>query len=106
MAPRVITAPVIISFADRETADIYDGRATTAARAACPEHLWPVARRKLDQINRVATLRELAKPPGNRLEKLRGSRTGQYSVRINQQYRVCFRWEEGDAYEVQVTDYH
>lgn len=98
--------PVIASFADRETEDIFDGRATSAARARCPEHHWPIAHRKLDQINRVATLRELAQPPGNRLEKLRGSRNGQYSVRVNQQYGVCFRWEEGDAYEVQVTDYH
>ena len=65
-----------------------------------------MAWRKLDQLNRVSDLRELAIPPGNRLEPLRGDRDGQFSVRINQQYRVCFRWEAGDAYEVEIIDYH
>jgi proteic killer suppression protein len=65
-----------------------------------------VARRKLDQINRVRDVTELRAPPGNRLERLRGDRAGQYSIRINDQYRVCFRWEAGDAYEVEVADYH
>jgi len=68
--------------------------------------VWPVARRKLDQINRVAQVRDLAMPPGNRLEPLKGDREGQYSIRINDQYRICFRWEAGDAYEVEITDYH
>jgi proteic killer suppression protein len=65
-----------------------------------------VARRKLDQINRVRQLLELGVPPGNRLEQLRGRRRGQQSVRINDQFRICFRWEDGDAYEVEITDYH
>jgi proteic killer suppression protein len=85
---------------------VFDGADTAAARKACPRTVWPVARRKLDQLNRVRDLRELAIPPGNRLERLRGNRWGQYSVRINEQYRVCFRWESPDAYEVEVTDYH
>jgi len=65
-----------------------------------------VARRKLDQINRVRELAELAVPPGNRLERLRGHRSGQYSIRINDQYRVCFHWETGYADDVEITDYH
>jgi proteic killer suppression protein len=68
--------------------------------------LWPVARRKLDQLNRVRALAELRVPPGNRLERLRGERRGQYSIRINEQYRICFRWEDGYADDVEVTDYH
>jgi toxin HigB-1 len=65
-----------------------------------------VARRKLDQLNRVRTVEELKVPPGNRLERLRGDRAGQYSIRINEQYRLCFHWENGYADEVEVTDYH
>jgi proteic killer suppression protein len=68
--------------------------------------LWSVARRKLDQLNRVRTVEDLKVPPGNRLERLRGDRTGQYSIRSNEQYRLCFRWESGYADEVEVTDYH
>jgi toxin HigB-1 len=65
-----------------------------------------VARRKLDQINRVRAVEDLRVPPGNRLELLRGNRSGQYSIRVNDQYRVCFRWEDGYADEVEITDYH
>jgi len=57
-------------------------------------------------MNRVKDLRELSVPPGNRLERLRGDRVGQHSIRINDQYRICFRWEDGNADEVEVTDYH
>ncbi|MEO5568937.1 MAG: type II toxin-antitoxin system RelE/ParE family toxin [Gemmatimonadaceae bacterium] len=60
----------------------------------------------MTQINRVRDLRDLAVPPGNRLERLHGDRVGQHSIRINQQYRVCFRWEDGYADYVEVTDYH
>jgi proteic killer suppression protein len=60
----------------------------------------------LDQLNRVRELRELVIPPGNRLERLRGDRQGQHSIRINDQFRVCFRWEAGDAYEVEIADHH
>jgi toxin HigB-1 len=65
-----------------------------------------VARRKLDQINRVRAVEDLRVPPGNRLELLRGNRSGQYSIRVNDQYRVCFRWEDGYADEVEITDHH
>jgi len=97
---------VIRSFRDRGTEDVFDGRASRAARKVCPEVLWPVARRKLDQLNRVARLDLLAVPPGNRLERLKRERIGQHSIRINDQYRVCFRWESGHAHEVEITDYH
>ena len=98
--------PVIRSFRDRAAEDIFDGFDTLAARRACPRALWPVARRKLDQINRVSELADLAVPPGNRLELLRGNRGGQHSIRINDQFRVCFRWEGEDAYEIEIADYH
>ena len=97
---------MIDSFRDRGSEDIFDGRDSRAARRACPRSLWRVARRKLDQVNAVRELRELALPPGNRLERLKGDRRGQHSIRINERYRVCFRWEDGHAYEVEVTDYH
>lgn len=57
-------------------------------------------------LNAATTVGDLAQPPGNRLERLRGNRLGQYSIRINEQYRVCFEWQEGNAYEVEITDYH
>ncbi|BCX89884.1 hypothetical protein MIN45_P2258 [Methylomarinovum tepidoasis] len=57
-------------------------------------------------IHNAATIEDLRSPPGNRLEKLTGNRSGQYSIRINQQWRICFRWEEGDAWDVEITDYH
>ena len=97
---------MIRSFRDRGSEDIFDGADTAAARRTCPRELWPVARRKLDQANRVRDLLELAVPTGNRLERLRTNRSGQHSIRINDQYRLCFRWEAGDAYEVEITDYH
>lgn len=97
---------MIRSFADRATEDIFNGIATRRARLACSPVLWRVARRKLTQLNRVRDLRELAVPPGNRLERLSGDRTGQHSIRINAQYRVCFRWENGHAHEVEIADYH
>lgn len=97
---------VIRSFADAATGALFNGVDSRQARAACRRELWPVARRKLTQLNRVRDLAELAVPPGNRLERLSGSRRGQYSLRINQQYRVCFRWEAGYADEVEITDYH
>lgn len=97
---------MIGSFADAASEDLFNGVDSRAARHVCPAILWPVLRRKLTQLNRVADLRELAIPPGNRLERLSGARRGQHSIRINQQYRICFRWEAGYAHEVEVTDYH
>ena len=97
---------MIVSFKDVGTADIFDGIDSKGARKCCPKSLWPVARRKLDQLNRVRELNELKIPPGNRLERLKGTRRAQYSIRINQQFRVCFVWKKGCAYEVEITDYH
>ena len=65
-----------------------------------------VALRRLRQLDAAMVLADLRVPPGNRLEKLRGSRAGQFSIRVNDQWRVCFRWSEGDAYEVEIVDYH
>lgn len=97
---------MIASFRNDGTKDIYDGADTRAARRICPINAWSVARRKLDQINRVSNVLDLAVPPGNRLERLSGNRGGQYSVRINDQYRLCFEWKTGNAYNVEITDYH
>ena len=90
----------------RRSENIFDGVDGSIARRVCPRTLWQVARRKLDQINRVRDLSELTVPRGNRLERLRGDRGGQHSIRINDQYRICFRWEAGDAHEVEIADYH
>lgn len=97
---------MILSFRDRASEDLFNGVASARARRALPRELCPVARRKLDQLNRVRELAELSAPPGNRLEPLKGGRKGENSIRINQQYRICFRWEDGHADEVEVTDYH
>jgi toxin HigB-1 len=97
---------MIKTFKSAGTVDIFDGVASQAARRCCPPSIWPVARRKLDQINRVREINELSVPPGNRLERLKGDRENQYSIRINQQYRICFTWEEGHACEIEITDYH
>ena len=104
--PFVIIPAVIRSFANRGTEDVFDGIDSRAARATCPLTVWPVARRKLDQLQRVRDLNDLRTPPGNRLARLWSDRAGQWSVRINDQYRICFRWEDGYADEVEITDYH
>jgi proteic killer suppression protein len=97
---------MIQSFKNKGTEDIFDGLASRVARKFCPQSIWPVARRKMDQINRVRDITELKVPPGNHLERLKGDRENQYSIRINQQYRICFTWEEGHAYDIEITDYH
>jgi proteic killer suppression protein len=97
---------VIASFRDRGTEDVFDGRVSGAARRTCPQPLWRVARLKLDQLNRVESVWHLGLPPGNRLERLKGDRAGRFSIRINDQYRICFRWEAGNAHQVEITDYH
>ena len=97
---------MIRSFADATTEDLFNGLSSRRARQACPTTIWPIVRRKLTQLNRVRDLQELSVPPGNRLERLKGDRVGQHCMRINDQYRMCFRWEDGYADEVEVTDYH
>ena len=93
---------MIRSFADRQTERLFRGRRSRAV----PTEIRERALAKLVAINVATNVEELRVPPGNRLEKLRGDREGQWSIRINQQYRVCFLFEGGDAYEVEVTDYH
>jgi len=97
---------MITGFRDKGTEDIFDGRASRYARKSCPQALWGIARRKLDLLDSVETLEELKLPPGNRLEALSGDRKGQYSIRINQQYRLCFRWTTAGPEAVEITDYH
>jgi toxin HigB-1 len=97
---------MIESFKQAGTEDIFNGINSKAARKICPESIWRVARRKLDQIDSMMTIDELSVPPGNRLEQLTGDRDGQYSIRINDQYRICFIWSELGAEEVEIVDYH
>ena len=92
---------MIKSFLDKNTQALFAGR--------CPRR-WQairrVAERKLVQLNAAATLDFLRSPPGNRLEALKGERAGQFSIRINEQWRMCFRWGAGDVFDVEITDYH
>lgn len=97
---------MLVAFKDKGTEDIFNGENTKAARKACPESLWKVATRKLDQLDSVTALNELQIPPGNRLEALTGNRTGQLSIRINDQYRICFVWTELGPDHVEIVDYH
>ena len=97
---------MIRSFKNKATEDVFDGRSTKIARRVCPKNLWKIAIRKLDQLDSVLSLEELRVPPGNHLEALSGDRQGQYSIRINDQYRVCFQWTETGPVNVEITDYH
>lgn len=97
---------MIVSFRDKGTEDVFNGRASRVAKKACPPILWRVARRKLDQLDSVTRLDELRVPPGNRLEALSGDRKGQHSIRINDQYRVCFVWTDAGPMDVEIVDYH
>lgn len=96
----------IVSFADRGTEDLFEGEPTRKARRACPESLWSVAHRKLDQLNSATRLSDLGFPPNNHLELLKGDRAGQHSIRIDQQYRLCFRWTDNGPADVEIVDYH
>lgn len=97
---------VIVTFKDRGTEDIFNGENSKVARKTCPESIWKVAARKLDQLDSVESLDEMRIPPGNRLEALAGNRRGQHSVRINEQYRVCFMWTDSGPDQVEIVDYH
>ncbi len=97
---------MILSFRDVGTEDIFNGENTQSARKTCPQTLFNVAFRKLDQIDSAVELNDLRVPPGNRLEALEGDRTGQHSIRINDQYRICFIWTKNGAVEVEIVDYH
>lgn len=97
---------MIKSFANQGTEDVFHEEDSKAARKACPVSLRRVAIRKLTQLHAAETLEDMRVPPGNRLEELKGDRAGQHSVRINDQYRVCFRWTDDGAEDVEIVDYH
>jgi proteic killer suppression protein len=95
-----------MDFADRGTRDLYNGVTSKAARRIVPAALRQNAIDKLTLLDAAVTLRQLQIPPGNRLEALHGNRAGQHSIRINEQYRICFRWTEAGAIDVEIVDYH
>ena len=97
---------MIVAFRGDGTEDIFNGRSSRRARRTCPPAIWRVARRKLDLLDSAAVLNDLKVPPGNRLEGLTGDRSGQHSIRINDQYRICFIWTEAGPDEVEIVDYH
>ena len=93
---------MIKSFHDKATATVFEGRRSRKL----PPQIQPRAFDKLRLLDAAVDLEDLKVPPGNRLESLRGDRAGQWSIRINDQWRVCFRWDRGHAFEVEITDYH
>ena len=92
---------MIKSFRSDETEALFNDQLVVRFRA-----IERPARRKLLYLSQARTLRDLLVPPGNRLEALKGDRKGQHSIRVNDQWRICFRWEEGHAYDVEIVDYH
>ena len=97
---------MIRTFGSGGTEDIWLVRDSKAARKVCPIRLWARAQRKLDDLNQVRHYSDLKTPPSNRLHRLRRDRADQWAIAINDQYRICFRWVESDAYDVEITDYH
>ena len=97
---------MIQNFKAKGTEDVFNGIRSREARQTCPNALWRVAARKLDQLDSVEMLNELRIPLGNRLEQLSGERKGQYSIRINDQYRICFSWTGSGPDQVEIVDYH
>ena len=93
---------MIRSFGDRETEKVFERERSRKL----PTDVQRRAHRKLLLVDAAEALDDLRVPPGNRLERLFGQRAGQYSIRVNQQWRICFRWSRGDAYDVEITDYH
>jgi len=91
---------------NKGTEDIFNGKNTKEARKRCPRSLWKIATRKLDQLDSVLNIEELQIPPGNMLEIYTGNRKEEHSIRINQQYRICFRWSEAGPDHVEIIDYH
>lgn len=92
---------VIVSFKDEEAKKLFE-----AGRSRRYANIASIACRKLDQMEAASVLNDLRSPPGNRLESLKGDRKGQHSIRINDQYRVCFEWKADGAHEVEIADYH
>lgn len=96
----------IQSYWDEGTRDIAESVNSKAARRTLPAHLHQQARKRLAALDAMTALSDLALFPGWRLEQLKGDRTGQHSIRINDQYRICFEWNEIDVLNVEITDYH
>ena len=93
---------MIKSFRDKESEEIFNRQLS----GKLPQNIQRVARKKLVILDAALELNDLRIPPGNRLEALKGDRKGQHSIRINDQWRVCFKWSDGDVYDVEITDYH
>ncbi len=93
---------MISSFSDKRTAAVFAGRQPKGF----PSDLLPAARRKLGYLDAAKTMDDLRSPPGNRLEALAGRRAGQHSIRVNDQFRLCFVWRDGAAQDVEIVDYH
>lgn len=96
---------MITRFGDRGTEDIWNGTDSRDARKTLDRSLWAVARRKLDMLNAATSTGDLKAPPGNRLEKLKGTLAGKYSIRINQQFRIVFTFAGANAADVSIVDY-
>jgi proteic killer suppression protein len=96
---------MILNFRDRASEDVYNGVNSRNARAI-PRPIWKIAGRKLDMLNAAKDLQDLEAPPGNRLELLKGPWAGHHSIRINDQYRIVFKWVAGNAKDVVIVDYH
>lgn len=97
---------MIQGFRDKETEDIYNGIKTKQSLKRLPVHLWEIAYRKLYFLDYAVSLLDLKSPPNNRLERLKGDRSGEFSIRINDQFRICFRWTSDGPDGVQIIDYH
>ncbi|MCF6319925.1 MAG: type II toxin-antitoxin system RelE/ParE family toxin [Proteobacteria bacterium] len=97
---------MIVSFKNKVIEDIFNGVSSKNTRKVCPDSILRVVVRKLDQLDSVVNIQELKVPPGNRLESLSGNRKEQFSIRINNQYRICFKWSESGPFDVEITDYH
>ena len=97
---------MIQSFRNTGTEDIFNGLNTKEARKTCPETIWRIAARKLDLLDSANEVSDLRVPPGNQLEQLSGIRKGQFSIRINDQYRICFVWTISGPDQVEIVDYH
>ena len=93
---------MIKSFRDKETEKIFNRYFS----GKLPQNIEGIARKKLIILDAVTEIEDLRVPPGNRLEALKGDRKGQHSIRINDQWRICFKWKDGDSYDVEITDYH
>ena len=99
----LLSGVMILSFSDRRVQEFWE---TGKSKGMPPANLRRVALTKLFLLNAAQDLADLQAPPGNRLEELKGDRKGQYSIRINNQFRICFRWESGNAHDIEIVDYH